>query len=149
MTRTSADAIETCKASVLRGYEFRLFCMRALNEIPGYDWSGVYRLEGETLVLDAFAGAETAHTHILVGEGVCGTAVAHDKNQVIEDVTQLDNYLSCSLDTKAEIVVLIKKDSNTIGQIDVDSHQRGAFSDQDEQFLDSMAALIADRWEQE
>lgn len=122
--------------------------MMALSDLPGFDWCGVYRLEADTLVLDAFVGAETDHTRIPVGSGVCGTAVAQDKNQVVQDVSQLANYLSCSLETKAEIVVLIKKGSKTLGQIDIDSDLVGAFDEKDERFLESLAVLIADRWEQ-
>ena len=32
-------------------------------------------LQGEELVLEAFAGRETDHTRIPVGKGVCGTEV--------------------------------------------------------------------------
>lgn len=131
----------------MQGFQFRQACMEALDELPGYDWSGIYRLEGDTLVLDAYVGAETDHTRIPVGRGVCGTAVAQQKNQVVEDVTQLENYLSCSLETKAEIVVLIKKDGAILGQIDIDSHRRGAFGPEDEAFLSGLAELIAARWE--
>lgn len=121
--------------------------MQELSQLPGYDWCGIYRLEGDTLVLDAYVGASTDHTHIPIGRGVCGTAVAQDQNQIVEDVTQLENYLSCSLETKAEIVVLIKKDGRTLGQIDIDSHTRGAFGHPDEKFLSELAEVIAGRWE--
>ena len=33
-------------------------------------------LHGNELVLEAYAGRETEHTRIPVGDGVCGTAVA-------------------------------------------------------------------------
>jgi len=36
----------------------------------------LYMLQGDELVLEAFAGRETEHTSIAVGHGVCGTAVA-------------------------------------------------------------------------
>jgi L-methionine (R)-S-oxide reductase len=85
----------------LTGWEFRLLAMQALDQLPTYNWSGVYRLEGETLVLDAYAGASTEHTRIPVGRGVCGTAVAENRNMVVEDVRSLENYLACSLETRS------------------------------------------------
>ena len=120
--------------------------MEQLGALSTYDWSGVYRLEGDTLLLDAYVGAPTDHTRIPVGRGVCGTAVSQRANQVVDDVGALENYLSCSLETKSEIVVLIWKDDAILGQIDIDSHQVGAFGAEDEALLAGLAALIGARW---
>lgn len=133
--------------SDLSGSLFRRHAMELLSSLPTYNWSGIYRLEEDTLVLDEYVGAATDHTRIKVGVGVCGTAVAEDANQVIEDVRQLENYLACSLQTRSEIVVLIRRNGEILGQIDIDGHQVGAFNASDEEFLDRMAALLADRWE--
>lgn len=121
--------------------------MQALSELPHYDWSGIYRLEGEELELDAYVGEETEHTRIQVGVGVCGTAVAENRNQVIEDVREIENYLSCSVNTRSEIVVLIRRGETVLGQIDIDGHVVGAFGAEDEAMLESLAALLAERWE--
>jgi L-methionine (R)-S-oxide reductase len=128
------------------GAMLRRRAMELLDELPNYNWSGVYRLEVDTLVLDEYVGAETDHTQIKVGVGVCGTAVAENANQVIEDVRELDNYLACSLQTRSEIVVLIKNEAGILGQIDIDGHQVGAFDKSDEEFLESVAEILADRW---
>lgn len=129
------------------GFQFRLEAMQRLAELPGYDWCGIYRLEGDTLVLDAYVGAETDHDRIPVGRGVCGTAIAEGRNQVVEDVRQLENYLACSLETRSEIVVLIRRDGKVIGQIDIDGHEVGRFGPLDEAMLEELAAAIAERWE--
>ena len=131
------------------GAEFRLVCMQTLAEIEGFDWCGVYRLQGETLVLDAYVGAPTDHTHIPVGKGVCGTAVAQNENQIVDDVRNLQNYLSCSLETRSELVVLIRdalESGNILGQIDIDGHTVGRFGKPEEHLLEAVAALIAERW---
>lgn len=121
--------------------------MAALDQIPGFDWCGIYRLEGNTLVLDAFVGAPTDHDRIPVGRGVCGTAVAEDRNQIVADVCELDNYLACSLATRSEIVVLIRKSGIVLGQIDIDSHTVGRFGPAEEEMLTDLAHLIAARWD--
>jgi len=143
----SESILAAVRTSELTGRELREFAMTQLSELPNYNWSGIYRLEGDTLVLDAYIGAETDHTHIPVGRGVCGTAVAENANQVIEDVRELSNYLSCSVQTRSEIVVLIHAEDGTIlGQIDIDGHTVGAFDASDEAFLSALGEILAPRW---
>lgn len=143
----SESILAAVRASELTGRKLRDFAMTQLSELPNYNWSGIYRLESDTLVLDAYVGAETDHTHIPVGRGVCGTAVAENANQVIEDVRELSNYLSCSVQTRSEIVVLIHAEDGTIlGQIDIDGHTVGAFDQSDEAFLTALGELLARRW---
>jgi len=109
-----------------------------------YNWTGIYMLEGNTLVLHNFIGKPTEHTHIQVGVGVCGTAVAEARDINVADVTKLDNYLACSLETRAEIVVLIKNNDKIFGQIDIDSDVANAFTDEDERFLSRIADWLAE-----
>lgn len=132
--------------SPLSGRELREQAMTLLNELPDYNWSGIYRLDGDLLILDAYVGAPTDHTEIPVGRGVCGTAVAENANQVIDDVRELSNYLACSLQTRSEIVVLIKAGDNILGQIDIDGHRVAAFDKTDEKLLQELSTLLAKRW---
>jgi GAF domain-containing protein len=112
---------------------------------PRWGWVGVYLLVGDTLVLGPFVGPATEHTRIPVGRGVCGTAVAEDRNVVIEDVRALDNYLACSVGTRSEIVVLIRDGDDVVGQFDVDSDDLGAFGPADEALLEDLARLAGPR----
>ncbi len=120
---------------------------RAMDRIQAsradYYWVGVYLLQGDTLILGPFAGPATEHTRIPIGRGVCGTAVAEDRNIVVDDVSQRENYLACNLLTKSEIVVLIRDDSGRIlGQIDVDC-TRVAGVKEDEPWLAEAALILA------
>jgi L-methionine (R)-S-oxide reductase len=111
---------------------------------PSWDWSGIYLLVGETLVL----GPRTApadHSRIGIGEGVCGTAVSEDRNQVVEDVREVENYLACSIHTRSELVVLIRDSGRIVGEFDIDSDTIGAFSAEDEALLEEIGALISGR----
>lgn len=135
------------RGSALVGRPLRAFAMRELSKLEHYAWAGVYRLEGDVLKLDEYVGAPTEHTEIPVGRGVCGIAVAEDSNQVVEDVSKLDNYLSCSIDTKAEIVVLIRDQGGAVlGQIDIDGHTAGCFDATDEAMLKDFAVVMAAAW---
>ena len=109
-----------------------------------FNWVGVYVLNGSTLELGPYIGAPTEHTHIEVGVGVCGTAVARNEDMNVPDVTATDNYLACSLETRAEIVVLIRKGEQIFGQIDIDSDIPNVFTAADEALLNRIAGLLAD-----
>jgi L-methionine (R)-S-oxide reductase len=116
------------------------------QERDHYKWVGIYLLEGDTLVLHNYIGKPTDHTHIPVGRGVCGTAVAERANQIVGDVTKLDNYIACSVDVRAEIVVLIRRGSEIFGQIDIDGDTENAFTSEDEALLSRVADLLARRF---
>lgn len=113
------------------------------DEFRHYDWVGIYLLEGDILVLHNYLGKPTEHSRIRVGEGVCGTAVAEGANQVVDDVTKVENYLACSVETRSEIVVLIRSKDRILGQIDIDSDRVGAFTPSDEAFLSRVADHLA------
>lgn len=122
--------------------------VRALKDArPKYDWVGIYLLEGDELVLHNYVGKPTEHTRIPVGTGVCGTAVARGEDLNVPDVSALDNYLACSVETQSEIVVLIRRDDRILGQIDIDSDAKGAFGDEDLRELRAVADALADALE--
>jgi len=114
---------------------------------PLWDWSGIYLLVDGTLVVGPFAGSDEPpeHSRIEVGEGVCGTAVAENKNQLVGDVRELDNYLACSFSTRSELVVLIREGGRIVGQFDIDSDERAVFTEEDEALLEELAHLVAPR----
>ena len=103
----------------------------------------LYMLHGEMLVLEAFSGRETDHTRIPVGKGVCGTAVATGEDQNIGDVRTLGNYLACNLETRSELVVLIRRGGLILGQIDVDSDVEGRFAPEEQAEVKLVADALA------
>jgi L-methionine (R)-S-oxide reductase len=140
--------VESLVASEAPDQEVLDEVVRLVHEAhPRWDWSGIYLLVDGTLVVGPFAGSDEPpeHSRIPVGDGVCGTAVAEDRNQLVEDVRELDNYLACSLSTRSELVVLIREDGRIVGQFDIDSDERGAFTNEDEALLDELATVIAPR----
>jgi len=115
------------------------------NRLPDYNWTGFYMLDpedAETLVLGPFRGAPTEHVRIPVSQGICGAAVAQNNTVVVDDVQADPRYLACSLETKSEIVVPIRVNGQVTGEIDIDSHEPAAFSEQDKEFLEKCAAIV-------
>jgi L-methionine (R)-S-oxide reductase len=114
-------------------------------KLPAYNWVGFYMLDpadASMLVLEEFHGAATDHVRIPVSEGICGAAVAMGETVVIDDVSVDPRYLSCSIETKSEIVVPIWVGNEIVGEIDIDSHELGAFGPDDRLFVEECAALV-------
>jgi len=112
-----------------------------------FDWTGIYELHPYGILrLGPFEGAPTEHVFISVGQGVCGSAIAAGKNMNIPDVSKADNYLACSATTKSELVVLIRDEETIFAQIDIDSHQFDAFSDDTVRNVEKLAARLADAY---
>lgn len=112
-----------------------------------FDWVGVYLLneEDNELWLHNYVGTPTQHSKIPVGEGICGTAVAEKSNQRVDDVSEVEHYLACALDTQSEVVVLIRAGDEIFGQFDLDSDQRAAFTEEDVDALQVVADKLAEQ----
>ena len=96
------------------------------------------------LELGAYVGASTDHTRIPFGKGICGQVAESGEVFVVPDVSAQDNYLACSIETQSEIVVPIYKDGELIGQLDIDSHTKDAFSPADQAKLEAVCRAVAD-----
>lgn len=114
---------------------------------PRFHWTGIYELcPDNVLRLGPFLGAPTDHVFIAVGRGVCGTAVAENRNINVPDVTQAPNYLACSSETRSELVVLIRKNKKIFAQIDIDSHELNAFDRDAVTQVETVAEYLANAY---
>ena len=140
----ATEFLQTLDAALAGAADVPAAAMHAIAEsFPHYQWVGIYWLRGRMLVLGPYVGKPTEHDRIAIGQGVCGTAIAEGKNQIIADVRQVTNYLACSTETRSEIVVLIHRAGEIIGQIDADSDQTAAFDGSDETLLTAVADRLA------
>lgn len=126
---------------------FRI-CELLKQEVYHYDWVGFYILNQDKneLVLGPFVGKPTQHTHIAVGKGICGQVAESGLTMVVQDVTQVENYISCGLDVQSEIVVPILKDGKFVAELDIDSHSPAPFTADDSIFLERVCSLLSDRF---
>ena len=109
-----------------------------------YSWVGIYLVEGDGLVLGPWKGPHaTEHTKIQIGKGICGSAAVTGKTEIIDDVKADNRYLACFVSTNSEIVVPIKKDDKILGEIDIDSDKKDAFTEKDEIFLEKIADMLS------
>ena len=106
------------------------------------NWAGFYLSEGDRLVLGPFQG-KPACIEIPLGKGVCGTAAASGKTLLVPDVHLFQGHIACDADSNSELVVPIKKDGRVAGVIDLDSPERGRFTEEDARGLERLAELIS------
>ena len=59
------------------------------------------------------------------------------------DVGAIGNYLACNLDTKAELVVLIRRGATILGQLDIDSDVPAGFGEQEHATVREVADALA------
>ncbi|ORM75080.1 Free methionine-R-sulfoxide reductase [Pantoea wallisii] len=108
-------------------------CSALLFErLEGVNWAGFYLLtEPNTLVLGPFQG-KIACVRIPVGKGVCGTAIAEERVQRVEDVHAFPGHIACDAASNAEIVIPLKVNGTVVGVLDIDSTVYSRFDSEDE-----------------
>ena len=143
-SEVAALASKTKSPQDLMSHIVRLLHDRKLK----FNWVGFYMLEdgasgkAPILVLGAFEGAMTPHTHIPLNQGICGAAASTGKTVVVDDVSKDPRYLACSIETKSEIVVPIFAGGKVRGELDIDSHFLAAFGNEDRELVEYCADLV-------
>ena len=114
--------------------------------LPDINWAGFYKMVDGALVLYPFQG-KPACIRIPVGRGVCGTAVAEDRTQLVYDVHQFPGHIACDCASNSEIVVPIHVRGEIWGVLDIDSPSIGRFTEEDriglEKFVNILEAMLA------
>ena len=105
------------------------------------NWAGFYIMENGRLVLGPFQG-KPACIEIPVGRGVCGTAVAEEKTQLVYDVHQFPGHIACDSASNSEIVVPLFKNGAVWGVLDIDSPTVGRFTREDQAGLEALARIL-------
>ncbi len=111
------------------------------QELPGINWVGFYKMEDGALVLGPFQG-KPACIRIPVGRGVCGTAVAEDRTQLVYDVHQFPGHIACDGASNSEIVIPLHKGGAVWGVLDIDSPHTGRFTGADQAGLEAVARVL-------
>ena len=132
-------------ATVDRAVKLKSLCQFLSENVSYYNWVGFYfaNHENKTLHLGPYAGAETDHSVIPFGKGICGQVAESNQNFVVPDVAAQDNYIACSFTVKSEIVIPLFVGGKNIGQIDIDSHVIDPFTEADERFLEFVNQEVA------
>ena len=111
------------------------------EHLPDLNWAGFYKMIGGKLVLGPFQG-KTACIEIEIGRGVCGTAVAENKTQLVYNVHEFPGHIACDCASNSEIVVPIYTDGKIWGVLDIDSPIIGRFSEDDKAGLEEFVNIL-------
>ena len=127
------------------GGALQRICNYLKEEVDHYDWVGFYLADpaDRLLLLGPFSGATTEHVRIPYGRGICGQAADSTEPYVVPDVSARTNYLSCSIATRAEIVLPVWHEGEFVGELDIDSHTTDPFTRDDEELLSEVVAICA------
>jgi L-methionine (R)-S-oxide reductase len=119
-------------------------CEFLQKNIKGYDWVGYYFHNNKNqLILKKYFGLKTDHTVIPFGKGICGQTAESNTHIIVDNVNNEENYISCNINVKSEIVVPLFSNNINIGQIDIDSNTLSRFKLADLKFLKKINILIA------
>lgn len=113
--------------------------------LPDLNWAGFYLMRDGELVLGPFQG-KPACVRIAVGHGVCGTAVAERRTQLVPDVHAFPGHIACDAASRSELVVpLIVADGTLIGVLDLDSPTPARFDTDDQIGCERLVAVLMRR----
>ena len=111
------------------------------GSLENINWAGFYLLEGDRLVLGPFQG-RPACIEIPLGRGVCGTAAAQGRTQLVPDVHRFPGHIACDSASRSEIVVPLYLDGALFGVLDVDAPVEDRFSEDDRAGLEALARVV-------
>jgi GAF domain-containing protein len=101
--------------------------------------------ERKKLTVKASVGyAESASAiNILFGSGITGWVAAHRKPLRVNDVTQDARYILVSSNTRSELALPLIFRNDILGVLNVESEQIGAYNENDEEMLGTLAGSLA------
>lgn len=111
--------------------------------LPDINWAGFYQLHKNQLILGPFQG-KPACIQIPVGKGVCGSAVAENRIQRVENVHSFPGHIACDSASNSEIVLPLHCRGEIWGVLDIDSPVLNRFSSEDEAGLMAVSRVISE-----
>ncbi len=119
-----------------------------MTSLPDLNWAGFYLMRDGRLTVGPFQG-KPACIHIPVGKGVCGTAAAQNRTQLVPDVHAFPGHIACDSASASEIVIPIHRDGEVAAVLDIDSPRLSRFSGEDARGLEALVTEMEKslRWD--
>jgi len=129
--------------SILEGEPHDILKMATINcilreALPYYFWTGFYLVHDGELIVGPYQGT-LGCLHIAFGKGVCGTAAATKKTQIVPDVHKFPGHIACDSKSRSEIVVpVFNAKKELIAVFDVDSTKLASFDEIDKKHIEKI-----------
>ncbi len=111
------------------------------DSLGDINWAGFYLMQDGKLILGPFQG-KPACTEIVIGKGVCGTAVQENKTVRVDNVHEFPGHIACDSASNSEIVIPIRCRGEIIGVLDIDSPKYERFDEADKTGLEAFVKII-------
>jgi len=110
-----------------------------------YRWVGIYKVTKKDFVVLTGTGDEPpAYPRFPITQGLCGAALESGKPIVVGDVRHDPRYLPTFHTTRSEMIVpMTNEHRHIVGMLDAESEKVNAFGEEDREFLERAAGLIA------
>jgi L-methionine (R)-S-oxide reductase len=110
-----------------------------------YRWVGIYKIiRGDFVIVAKTGECPPAYPRFPITQGLAATALESKQAIIVADVHKDPRYLPTFGSTQSEIVVPVITEANkVVGFIDVESENVNAFTEDDRDFLEHAAYLIA------
>ena len=101
--------------------------------------------ERKNLVVKAWVGySENAtNLNIPIGSGITGWVAAHRRPLRVNDISQDTRYIQVSSNTRSELAIPLIFRNDVLGVLNVESEQVGAYNENDEEMLGTLAGSLA------
>lgn len=149
MNTKSTELLQDLGAYVLAD-SHQTVCVKKAAEMiraeRGYRWVGIYKVTRGECVIVAGTGEEPpTYRRFPVTQGLCGAVVESQETLVVPDVKKDPRYLPTFWNTRSEIVVPIMDETKKRvgGILDAESDQLDDFTEDDRDFLEHAAVLLA------
>ena len=113
------------------------------HKMPHFFWTGFYRVLDGDLVVGPYQGP-LACAVLPPPNGVCWAGINSRKSMIVADVHAFPGHVACDSRSSSEIVVPVHEPGgNIVAILDVDSDQKDAFTQVDQEGLERIVALIS------
>ena len=112
-----------------------------MEAMESVNWAGFYLVRDGRLKVGPFQG-KPACVLIDRGRGVCGTAWEADETIVVRDVHDFPGHIACDSASRSEIVIPIHCKDAVAAVLDIDSPEKGGFSEEDRKGLEQFVFVL-------
>lgn len=112
------------------------------HKMDYFFWTGFYMIENGEMTVNMYQGPVACQI-LEKNKGACWKAFNTQKTLILEDVYSLEDHISCDSRSNSEIVVPFKnRDGEIIGVLDIDSTEKGSFTETDAKWLEKILELV-------